>query len=211
MYRTIALLLSLAALPVQAQTRSLVFSELMWMGSNASGADEWIELYNRSTGEIDISGWSITRLNGSEEEIMLEFPAITIPAAGTLLIANYAADDDRSHLAVQPNIIDAAVSLANSRLLLRLYDPTGMLVDSADDGSGAPFAGDAELKHSMVRHVLDGDGSSKESWSTAVQASGWDAETAEMGTPGKAFATQSNTQTAIGLNSWGPIKASFRR
>ena len=42
-------LISLAPPPaVEAQDPGpVVFSERMWMGSEASSADEWIELYNR--------------------------------------------------------------------------------------------------------------------------------------------------------------------
>ena len=39
-----------------APPREVVFSEIMWMGSSSSSADEWIELYNRSDDEIDLAG-----------------------------------------------------------------------------------------------------------------------------------------------------------
>jgi len=52
-----ALLMVLWPLVTQAQNPGLVFSELMWMGTAAASADEWIELYNHSDQEIDLSGW----------------------------------------------------------------------------------------------------------------------------------------------------------
>ena len=42
----ILILALLAVCPLYAQSPSIVFSEIMWMGSSASSADEWIELYN---------------------------------------------------------------------------------------------------------------------------------------------------------------------
>jgi len=200
-----ALLMCLSAVPVLAQSRALVFSEIMWMGSETSSADEWMELYNPSAEPVDLSGWRITRLVGDAEETMLELPDVSLGPNNTFLIANYAADDARSALAVAPDLVDPAISLANSRLLLRLYDAAGQLVDSADDGSGAPFAGDAEGKRAMVREDLLGDGGSKASWRTAGQASGWDAGTQAMGTPGT-VGMPTPTTTAVRSVSWGRAK-----
>ena len=42
----ILILALLAVCPLYAQSPSVVFSEIMWMGSSASSADEWIALYN---------------------------------------------------------------------------------------------------------------------------------------------------------------------
>ena len=50
----------------------IIFSELMWMGSSASSADEWIELYNCGDHPVELSGWTITRLTREGEQLMLE-------------------------------------------------------------------------------------------------------------------------------------------
>ncbi|HDO23750.1 MAG TPA: hypothetical protein ENG99_00865, partial [bacterium] len=47
---------------VEISTMPVVINEVAWMGtgSNATTSkDEWIELYNRTTGDIDISGWRL--------------------------------------------------------------------------------------------------------------------------------------------------------
>jgi hypothetical protein len=195
-----------------AQPGHIVFSELMWMGTSSSTADEWIELVNRGDETVDLAGWTITRATADSEAIMMRIGAATLAPAETFLIANYAADDERSMLAATPDLVDPAVSLPNTKLALRLYsgDPEAGadLVDWADDGSGAPLAGDADLKHSMVRVQLDGDGASAASWADAVTGSGWDVGAAELGTPGLLSSASSDlpgtgSGTAVRAATWG--------
>ncbi len=178
--------LALAA-PVAAQPGPVVISELMWSGSTASTADEWIELYNPSDSAVDVAGWTLTYRSGAEDKVMFVLDA-AIPAGQTFLIANYAADHKNSLLAVQPQLVDAAVSLPNTKLLLQLYDGDpqagGQLIDVADDGRGAPFAGDSASKSAMVRIAFDQPGDQSESWATATEQSGWDSGASELGTPG---------------------------
>ena len=176
------------AAAVSAQPGPVVIAELMWPGSTASTADEWIELYNPSDSTVDIAGWTLTYRSGNEDKVMIVLDAAEIPPRQTFLIANYAADHKKSLLAVEPQRVDPAVSLPNTKLLLHLYagDPQagGQLMDVADDGRGAPFAGDAASKSAMVRIAFDRPGDQPESWATATQQSGWDAGARELGTPG---------------------------
>ena len=121
----------------------IIISELMWMGSTRSSADEWIELYNRGDAIVDLSGWTLTRLSGDEDQIMLTFAGGTVAPGQTFLIANYTAKHENSRLAVQSQYVAPAISLPNTKLLLRLYDGNpqegGKLVDVVDDGPGDPF------------------------------------------------------------------------
>ncbi|MBU1046776.1 lamin tail domain-containing protein [Patescibacteria group bacterium] len=43
----------------------VVINEIAWMGTDASSADEWIELYNRSNVDIDLSNWILYSEDGS--------------------------------------------------------------------------------------------------------------------------------------------------
>jgi hypothetical protein len=203
------------ALPIGAQTANpqVVFSEIMWMGSSASSADEWIELYNAGETRQDLSQWTLTRLTSEGEQVMLAIDSGQINPGATFLIANYKADHTNSRLASPPQLVDAALSLPNNKLQLRLYsglpDSGARLMDTADDGSGAPLAGDAEQKRSMVRIKLDGDGTKAESWATAEQASGWDAESIEMGTPGSIpshLLATASSETAVQTTNWATLK-----
>lgn len=211
--------LSAASSPARAQTPpgAVIFSELMWSGSSASSADEWIELYNRGLEPVDLSGWTITRGDAEDEQVMIVIPAAVIMPGEVFLIANYKADDDRSRLARIPDLVDAAVSLPNSRLRLRLYDSdpaAGRLIDEADDGSGAPFAGlGGDDKASMVRVSPDMSGALRDAWSTAQEASGWDPGATELGTPGTfpgQFRPDADSATQVKAASWGRLKTARR-
>ena len=184
----IALVFFALTASLSAQPGPVVISELMWPGSTASTADEWIELYNSSDATVDLAGWTLTYRSGAEDKVMFVLEAAAIPPGQTFLIANYAADHKNSLLAVQPQRVDAAVSLPNTKLLLQLYDGDpqagGQLIDVADDGRGAPFAGDSTSKSAMVRIAFDQPGDQSESWATATEQSGWDEGASELGTPG---------------------------
>jgi hypothetical protein len=76
----IAFVLFALAAPLSAQAGPVVISELMWPGSTASTADEWIELYNSSDATVDLAGWTLTYRSGDEDKVMLVFDAAAIPA-----------------------------------------------------------------------------------------------------------------------------------
>ncbi len=168
----------------------IVINELMWAGDATGDSHEWIELRNTTAATIDLSGWELTRLNSGIEVRMLTIPnGKTIPAGGFFLISNNGPDD--SQLAVTPDLVDTAVSLANTQLQIRLYnglfDSGGTLIDTADDGIGAPAAGENPGtldRKSMVRNDPPGNGADASSWHTADQSFGWDPGATELGTPG---------------------------
>jgi len=187
----------------------------MWMGSPVSTADEWIELCNRSEDPVELSGWTITRQLEDREVIMLHLAEGELAPGAVYLIANYPADDARSALATPPDQVDPAVSLPNTKLHLRLYDGDpeagARLVDAADDGSGAPLAGDPQQKKSMVRRLFDTDGTLPISWATAEDHSGWDEGLEVMGTPGRlslaAVLPDSAISTTISPSGWASLKS----
>ena len=178
--------------PTPYKIPAVILSELMWMGDFAAASHEWIELYNTTAQDIDLSGWQITRLVDKEETVMLTIPSGVIPAYGYFLIANNKVED--ANFAVEPDLVTADVALPNNRLQLKLYDGSfdsdGTLIDTADDGIGAPAAGDAEVKASMVRNYPICDGVFVDSWHTADTRAGWDDEAQEFGTPGSGDITR---------------------
>src|SRR3989344_1044218 len=153
-------------------TTPVVISELLWSGTDLSTADEWIELTNTGTGDVNVGGWILTKLSSGVEEDMLVIPEGSIIGSGaTFLISNY--DAGNSRLDIESDVVDTAVTLANTQLLIRLYAPnaeTGRtLMDTVDDGIGAPFAGsNTATKASMERIDLRGAGNVKENWQTAT-------------------------------------------
>ncbi len=211
--------LLVAAGPTLAGEDPVVFSEVMWMGSSGSTADEWIELHNRSDRALDLRGWVITRMTAAGERNMVAIESGTLAPRGVFLIANFAPDDSRSRLKAIPDLVSSSVALANSKLQLRLYDgepsSDGILVDIADDGSGAPLSGDPKLKQSMVRIDFQGDGTESAHWATATESQGWDDDASELGTPGSMPAhlieSAEQARTAVRRESWADLKVSITR
>lgn len=176
----------------------VVINELMWMGSSLSSADEWLELMNTTDQTVDVTGWRLTKLTNGAETTMLTIPAGSIAPHEFIVVANDAAGTSR--LAVEPNFVDASVSLVNSKLQIALYDANGVLMDRADDGSGNPLAGvytSGTTWKSMERNRAGADGTAKESWHTSASSIGFDDGEKEYGTPGSA---NSNTKPVVVVN-----------
>ncbi len=165
---------------------SVVFNEIMWMGSSVNDNDEWIELRNTTDQAIDLSGFQITRYSSGNEIVMVNIPnGKTIPAHGYFLVANYSKTSSNSALNVTPDMEAPEVLLANSDLQLKLYDTSSnTLVDIADDASGTPFAGNAVANASMHRKWNPGDGSDPDNWFTSQLSYGLDNGIADLATPG---------------------------
>jgi hypothetical protein len=159
---------------------SIVINEIMWMGSSASTADEWIELRNTTGTSLNISGWTIE--GASATPITLSG---SIPANGFYLIANFTANSVSSILNVTPEIVNASVSIPNENLQVTLRDISTNLIDRADDGSGVPFAGlnTATDDKSMERNSTPGDGTVSGSWHTALSQTNIDSGAIEFATP----------------------------
>jgi len=130
---------------------TIVISEVAWAGTLSSSDDEWIELYNPTTRNINLTGWNLRSLDGSPN-IQDEFDGIILNAGEYLLLER--TDDD-------PTDVDADViysgSLSNNGEVLRLYDPNGYLVDSANSNSGTWPAGNAATYSSMQRSLIATD------------------------------------------------------
>ncbi|RKY67148.1 MAG: hypothetical protein DRQ08_00840 [Candidatus Latescibacterota bacterium] len=114
-----AILVAIVASAAYSQTRTVVFSEIMWMGSSKSSKDKWIELRNTTSDTVDMSGWLITKLSGDEETEMLTLPDNSVLGPyEVFLIARYSADDTNSVLGVRPDLISSKVSFSKSNLQL---------------------------------------------------------------------------------------------
>ena len=174
---------------VQAVIQSeqqVVINELMWMGSDTSTADEWIELANNSSGEVSLNGWSLNYLKSGEEAVMIGFEDFSIQPDGFFVISNYSSSQSR--LESDPDLVSSAVSLPNSQLLLRLRNVSGAIVDEVDDGSGAPFAGEnpsgTGAKASMERIDVLVSGTDESNWRSSTDSIGFDEGGQIYGTPG---------------------------
>src|SRR3989344_6485800 len=178
--------LGIFLLSLSGKAFSAVFiNELLWAGSDLSTADEWVELY--ADADTDVSGWILTSVNSSGEDVaIVRFSTGTIIGSNQyFLIANN--DAANSRLARDADVITKSLTLPNTKLLIRLKDQSGTIIDLADDGVGVPFAGanasGTGTRASMER-ILYGLGSIKEHWGTAQGFLGFDDGAPMRGTPG---------------------------
>jgi hypothetical protein len=168
-----------------------VINEVMWMGTDLSTSDEWVEILGTGSGTVfdqDISGWSLTTLNSKGQEApIIVFGTGTVLGSGSMLVVSRF-DADHSRLLAPPASVTPDMSLPNTKLQLRLRDRLGRQVDSADDGIGAPFAGEnpkaPAWKASMERINASLAGDSPTNWQSASTFVGFDDGAPLYGTPG---------------------------
>ncbi|MDD5342481.1 MAG: lamin tail domain-containing protein [Patescibacteria group bacterium] len=165
----------------------VVINELMWMGSSASSSDEWLELKNLTDQPIDLSNWYLTKKSAGAEVLMLTLPAgSALEANGFFLISNFSDESASSVLNIPPDLVDTAISLVNTSLQIKLYSANQTLIDTADDGSGQPLAGEyasGTTWKSMERNWDWADGTLETSWHTAEISYNFDLGAIEFGTP----------------------------
>ena len=106
--------------PVRAQ---LVINEYVY---DDSGGDdrEFVELYNASGADLDVSGWSLVQLNGSDGAITTTdtIPDATVLPAGGFWVIGQAS---------VPNVDQiASGSFQNSNEALEVRDPAGARIDA---------------------------------------------------------------------------------
>ena len=196
----------------------VVISEVMWMGSDLSTADEWVELTGVDDGAasfpLSLSGWTLRVQSGTGENVLARFGGdVGIQSGQYLLVSNYPAAASR--LVVDPALSTTAMMLPNTKLLLRLYDGHGTLVDEVDDGVGVPFAGanpsGGGPQASMERISLLGAGNAKENWQTALRTLGFDPGAPIFGTPGfpRLVETPSPSSSFFSFSSLGSSLSSI--
>src|SRR3990167_7673147 len=138
----------------------------MWMGSTSEGTgDEWIELRNTTSSPINLAGWKIE--DAASGAGILNITSGSIPASGFFIISNY--DAANSAINITPDMVTTSLELENDDEKYVLINNLGHIVDVADDGSGAPFAGsNGTPKASMERNSTPGDGTLVGNWHTAT-------------------------------------------
>ena len=141
--------------PTAYNARSVIINEVMWMGTSADSSDEWIELYNTTGSSINLSGWTLI-ISGSGAINL----SGTISAGGYFLLER---TNDSTVSDVTADLIYTG-GLNNGGDTILLNDPSGALIDSANNDGGAWPAGDDSARASMERisSGTDTDGN----WST---------------------------------------------
>jgi hypothetical protein len=125
-----------------APSGSVLINEIAWAGSFASAHDEWIELHNPSEDIVRIDGWLLT----DDNDLQIVLQGQIAPYSFYLLERT----DDTTIADIAADMLYTG-SLHNSGEQLRLLDPAGGLVDSANLDGGSWPAGDSSSRASMER------------------------------------------------------------
>ncbi|QQG49644.1 MAG: lamin tail domain-containing protein [Candidatus Berkelbacteria bacterium] len=157
-----------------AGTQEVVINEIMWMGSEASAADEWIELRNNSeTNTVDLTNWKLTNVSSGGD---LVIPAGTIAPGGYFLISNYDKTSASSVLNVTPDYVTTTLQVGNSCLPIVLQDAASTQVDEMGCNVADYFGGtNTATKAALERNAVIEDGALASSWHTGVGNANLDA------------------------------------
>jgi hypothetical protein len=178
----------------QEWTPTVVINEVAWMGTPANAADEWIELYNVTEHEIDLSGWTLTWGEGEVTIYLSEVKEGTkeirnsiIPAHGFYVLER---TDDTTVSDVEADLIfKGALDNAGESLILK--DAAGEIVDTANiDGGEWPggVATGGELPYASMERIAATKLDADDNWGTTdgQMRNGLDAAGNQLnGTPGQ--------------------------
>lgn len=143
------------------ETNFLKISEIAWMGTSLSSADEWIELYNAGDDPLSLEGWY---LQLGESKIFLE--GTILPHSFYLLERT---DEDTLPEAAADQIYKG--SLKNNGTKMQIFDPLSGLVEEIDC-SGGWFAGNNEGKLTMERKDYSASPNIPGSWQSSRDQGG---------------------------------------
>lgn len=150
------IILLLTPVITQADGPTIVINEIAWMGNENSSNDEWIELYNNTDEEIDLTGWKLTAQDGSPD---IELTG-TIAPEGFFILER--TDDDSAPDVVANQIYSG--SLGNSGEYLKLINTAEELIDKIDASEAWP-GGDNTTKQTLER--ID-----EANWQTSLDSGG---------------------------------------
>ena len=146
------MLLSSVASAQAINLGDVVINEIAWMGTGASGNDEWLELRNNMGSAIDLTGWILMAADGKPT---IELSG-TIEANGFFLLER---TDDSTVSDIPADQIYTG-ALGNAGEVLILKDAEGNEIDQVDDW----YAGNNDSKISMERVDPLLSGNSSDNW-----------------------------------------------
>ena len=144
--------LSVLPLPTLSyNSGDVIINELSWAGTIASSSDEWIELRNTATENIDLTDWTIEFApnNASTTIITLSNNIQTGNATSTEPYFLMERSDDTTVSNISADLIYTG-ALNNSDFTIKLKDPSGNVIDSVSAISNWE-KGNNTIKQTMER------------------------------------------------------------
>jgi hypothetical protein len=152
----------------------VVISEVYYdvgAGKGSETANEWIELYNGSLIEVNITGWSLEDINGTSTDDFI-LGTTTIPAGGFLVITNATTTLDFWSIASPVVALESPIGngLGDAGDSLWLKDSSASIVDYVSWGAATgttpmiPTVSDVAAGHSIFRMQLSSDTDTNAEW-----------------------------------------------
>lgn len=132
----------------------IIIDEIAWMGTKASSNDEWIELYNKTDYEVDLTGWTLENSNN----LLINIEGKISPKGYFLLERTASTTTDVKESQVYTGVLNNSGEAAN--LYLKRSD--GETVDFVSQW----YAGNNSEKRSMERISVNATGDQIYSWAT---------------------------------------------
>lgn len=190
-------LLIQAGPPVLAATDELVITEIMY--DSRSVDVEWIELYNRSGANLDLSGWYVLDEEDTHPKLFLD--GVQLAPGEVLLVIEFesafVAQYGDTVTNYHPSTFGGSWGLNNDGDACRVFKPGDILVDEVWYSNVAPWPTAAAGQGPSLQLTSMGlDNNAGESWQ---------ASPADWGTPGE---VEASVPTVGG--TWGAVKALYR-
>ena len=162
-----------------ASPGDLVINEIMNNPSAVSDSNgEWFELYNPTTGDIDIDGWTI-KDNDFDSHVIDNGGPLVIPSGGYLVLGNNGDSATNGGVVVDYEY-NSGWYLSNSADEVLLFDDSGVEIDRVEYDGGPVFPDPNGASMALLNPTLDNNVGSN--WCTASTPYG----DGDQGTPGAA-------------------------
>jgi hypothetical protein len=144
---------------------NIVINEINYLSNEAVNTEDWVELHNVSSEEIDLSGW---KLKGSSSNVDFEFPeGSSIAGKGYLILTKSAAFFRQIHPDLEPVMGNFPFDLPSEGGTIRLIDSNGVLQDEVSYLPVAPWPLPARGKGPTLELISpDLDNSKAENWAS---------------------------------------------
>lgn len=115
----------------------LVITEINYQDGSIIDADDWVEIYNPASNEVDVSGWTLDDTDPTASFVIPDSTAIS--AGGYLVIAADPQAFASAHPAVTAPVVGGLQFGLSGSDSVVLRDPSGVIVDVVDYLAASPW------------------------------------------------------------------------
>ncbi len=158
--------------PLSPEEGALVINEINYHSSNENDPGDWVELYNATPHNIDMTGWT---LSDESDDNQFVFPELILPADDFLIICKDSVAFRTVHTRTSRLIGNLDFNFSNGGELIRLFNSDNIITDSVryDDADPWPTSPDGDGPTLELTHP-DLDNGISASWAASD----------DLGTPG---------------------------